>query len=115
MELFNIGFLTVRAIDLFDIAVVTFLFYKLYELLRLTYKDNQQIDPDNVMFIHRNLTLFVNEPFTNEEERIQEEMDILREIEPERLQEAFYDHFKDKEGGFFWRFTQILFKLSRPH
>lgn len=34
MELFKIGFLTVRLIDLIDVSVVTFLFYKLYELLK---------------------------------------------------------------------------------
>lgn len=34
MELFKIGFVTVRLIDLLDIAIVTFLFYKLYENLR---------------------------------------------------------------------------------
>jgi len=34
MELFKIGFVTVRLIDLLDIAVVAFLFYKLYENLR---------------------------------------------------------------------------------
>ncbi len=34
MELFKIGFITVRLVDIIDISVVTFLFYKLYELLR---------------------------------------------------------------------------------
>ncbi len=34
MDLFHIGFLTVRLIDLIDIAIVTFLLYKLYNLLR---------------------------------------------------------------------------------
>lgn len=34
MELFKIGFVTVRLVDIIDISVVTFLFYKLYELLR---------------------------------------------------------------------------------
>lgn len=34
MELFKIGFVTIRLIDIIDISVVTFLFYKLYELLR---------------------------------------------------------------------------------
>jgi diadenylate cyclase len=34
MDLFHIGFLTVRFIDLLDIAIVTFLLYKLYNLLR---------------------------------------------------------------------------------
>lgn len=34
MELFKIGFLSVRLIDIIDISVVTFLFYRLYELLR---------------------------------------------------------------------------------
>lgn len=34
MELFNIGFVTVRLVDVIDISVVTFLFYKLYESLR---------------------------------------------------------------------------------
>ena len=34
MDLFHIGFLSVRLIDLIDIAIVTFLLYKLYNLLR---------------------------------------------------------------------------------
>lgn len=34
MELFKIGFVTIRLVDIIDISVVTFLFYKLYELLR---------------------------------------------------------------------------------
>lgn len=34
MELFKIGFITVRLIDLIDISVVTFLFYRLYHLLK---------------------------------------------------------------------------------
>lgn len=34
MELFKIGFVAVRLVDIIDISVVTFLFYKLYELLR---------------------------------------------------------------------------------
>lgn len=34
MELFKIGFVTIRLVDIVDISVVTFLFYKLYELLR---------------------------------------------------------------------------------
>lgn len=34
MEIFHIGFLSVRLIDLIDIAIVTFLLYKLYNLLR---------------------------------------------------------------------------------
>lgn len=34
MELFNIGFVTIRFIDLVDISLVTFLFFKLYEFLR---------------------------------------------------------------------------------
>lgn len=34
MDLFQIGFLTVRFIDLVDIAIVTFLLYKMYNLLR---------------------------------------------------------------------------------
>lgn len=34
MELFKLGFITVRLVDIIDISVVTFLFYKLYELLR---------------------------------------------------------------------------------
>jgi diadenylate cyclase len=36
MELFRIGFLTVRLLDLIDIVVVTFMFYGLYKLLRGT-------------------------------------------------------------------------------
>ena len=34
MDLFHIGFLTIRIIDLIDIAIVTFFLYKLYNLLR---------------------------------------------------------------------------------
>lgn len=34
MDLFHIGFLTVRLIDIIDIGIVTFLLYKLYNLLR---------------------------------------------------------------------------------
>src|SRR5436309_10525516 len=34
MDLFHIGFLPVRLIDLVDILIVTFLLYKLYTLLR---------------------------------------------------------------------------------
>lgn len=34
MDLFHIGFLTVRLIDIIDIFIVTFLLYKLYNLLR---------------------------------------------------------------------------------
>ncbi len=34
MELFKIGFITVRLLDLIDISVVTFIFYRLYHLLR---------------------------------------------------------------------------------
>jgi uncharacterized protein (TIGR00159 family) len=34
MDLFHIGFLSIRLIDLIDIAIVTFLLYKLYNLLR---------------------------------------------------------------------------------
>jgi uncharacterized protein (TIGR00159 family) len=34
MDLFQIGFLTVRIIDIIDIMIVTFLLYKLYNLLR---------------------------------------------------------------------------------
>ncbi len=34
MELFTIGIVTVRLVDVLDIAIVTFLFYKLYEYLR---------------------------------------------------------------------------------
>ncbi|MEM6262168.1 MAG: diadenylate cyclase CdaA [Bacteroidota bacterium] len=34
MELFKIGFVPVRLVDLLDVAVVTFLLYKLYEILR---------------------------------------------------------------------------------
>ncbi len=34
MDLFDIGFLTVRLVDLIDIAIVTILLYKLYNLLR---------------------------------------------------------------------------------
>ncbi len=34
MELFKVGFVTIRLVDIIDVSVVTFLFYKLYELLR---------------------------------------------------------------------------------
>lgn len=34
MDLFDIGFLTIRLVDLIDIAIVTILLYKLYNLLR---------------------------------------------------------------------------------
>ena len=34
MELFKIGFVSVRLVDIIDISIVTFLFFKLYELLR---------------------------------------------------------------------------------
>lgn len=34
MELFKIGFITIRLVDIIDISVVTFLFYRLYDLLR---------------------------------------------------------------------------------
>lgn len=34
MELFNIGFVTIRLVDIVDISIVTFLFFKLYELLK---------------------------------------------------------------------------------
>ena len=34
MELFKIGFISIRLIDIIDVSVVTFLFYRLYELLR---------------------------------------------------------------------------------
>src|SRR5258706_3757231 len=34
MDIFHIGFLTVRLIDIIDISIVTFLLYKLYYLLR---------------------------------------------------------------------------------
>lgn len=34
MELFKIGFVTIRLVDIVDISVVTFLFYKVYEILR---------------------------------------------------------------------------------
>ena len=34
MDLFHFGFLAIRLIDLIDIAIVTFLLYKLYNLLR---------------------------------------------------------------------------------
>ncbi|TAH43579.1 MAG: TIGR00159 family protein [Bacteroidetes bacterium] len=34
MDLFDIGFLTIRLVDLIDIAIVTVLLYKLYNLLR---------------------------------------------------------------------------------
>lgn len=36
MELFKVGFLTIRLIDLIDISIVTFLFYRLYLLMRGT-------------------------------------------------------------------------------
>lgn len=36
MELFKIGFLSFRLTDLFDILIVTFVFYKLYKLMRGT-------------------------------------------------------------------------------
>ncbi|HID95177.1 MAG TPA: TIGR00159 family protein [Candidatus Latescibacteria bacterium] len=36
MDLFKIGFITVSAIDLLDISVVTFIFYQLFRLLRGT-------------------------------------------------------------------------------
>ena len=36
MELFKIGFLTVSLIDIFDIAVVSFLFYRLYIVMKGT-------------------------------------------------------------------------------
>jgi uncharacterized protein (TIGR00159 family) len=36
MELFKIGFLTVRLVDILDVAIVTYLFYKLYQILRGT-------------------------------------------------------------------------------
>lgn len=34
MELFKLGFITIRLVDIIDISVVTLLFYKLYDLLR---------------------------------------------------------------------------------
>lgn len=34
MELFKIGFITVRLIDIIDISVVTFIFYRLYSLVK---------------------------------------------------------------------------------
>jgi diadenylate cyclase len=34
MELFNIGFVSVRLVDIIDISVVAFLFYKLYDILK---------------------------------------------------------------------------------
>ena len=34
MKLFDIGFLTVTLKDIIDIGIVTFLFYKLYDILR---------------------------------------------------------------------------------
>ncbi len=34
MELFEIGFVKIRLVDILDISIVTFLFYKLYESLR---------------------------------------------------------------------------------
>ena len=34
MELFHIGFLTVRLLDLLDILIVSFLLYKVYQLLK---------------------------------------------------------------------------------
>jgi diadenylate cyclase len=36
MELFKIGFLTVRLIDFLDILIVTYIFYKLYRIMRGT-------------------------------------------------------------------------------
>jgi diadenylate cyclase len=36
MELFNIGFLPVRLVDVIDIALVAFIFYKLYMVMRGT-------------------------------------------------------------------------------
>jgi diadenylate cyclase len=36
MELFNIGFLTVRFIDFVDILIVSYIFYKLYRIMRGT-------------------------------------------------------------------------------
>jgi len=34
MELFKVGFVSVRLVDIIDITIVAFLFYKLYEILR---------------------------------------------------------------------------------
>lgn len=34
MELFKLGFVSVRLVDIIDISVVTFLFYKLYDILK---------------------------------------------------------------------------------
>lgn len=83
---------------------------KLYEMLRSAYKDDDQVDPNNVMFIHRNLTLFVHESLTAEESRIQDEMDILRNMDPQQLQSSFHSHFKYKEEEFsFWKLNQIIF------
>ncbi|MDI6804940.1 MAG: TIGR00159 family protein, partial [Bacteroidota bacterium] len=36
MELFKIGFLTVTLVDILDIVVVTFIFYRLYLIMRGT-------------------------------------------------------------------------------
>src|SRR4051812_12492743 len=36
MELFHIGFISVRLLDLLDILIVAFLLYKIYELLKGT-------------------------------------------------------------------------------
>lgn len=36
MELFKVGFIVVRLVDLLDIAITTFIFYRLYEVLRGT-------------------------------------------------------------------------------
>jgi diadenylate cyclase len=36
MELFKIGFITVRLVDVIDIMIVTYVFYKLYKLMRGT-------------------------------------------------------------------------------
>ena len=36
MELFRIGFISVSLIDLVDIVVVAFIFYKLYQIMRGT-------------------------------------------------------------------------------
>jgi len=36
MELFKLGFVTVRLIDIFDIIIVTYVFYKLYKMMRGT-------------------------------------------------------------------------------
>jgi diadenylate cyclase len=34
MELFKIGFLSIRLVDLLDVSIVTYLFYKLYQIIR---------------------------------------------------------------------------------